>query len=75
MLSKIVGFYNRLPEWVKKAVTDAVESGIAAVVGLQLTFPQSWSDAKGLGVTIGVAFAAAVVAALRRAVKAKLGIA
>lgn len=61
---------NSLPIWVRKAIIDAVESGIAAAAALSLVVPNSLNEAKAQALVFGVAFGAAVLAALRRAVLA-----
>lgn len=58
---------NRLPLWVKKAIVDAFESGVAAVAAISFVVPNSLSDAKAQALVFGVAFLAATIAAFRRA--------
>jgi hypothetical protein len=69
-----------MPDFAKKFIVDAVETGLALVFALQVAFPASVEEAQKLGVTIFGALIAAIVSAARRAapgfieyLKSKLG--
>lgn len=59
---------SALPLWVRKAIVDFVETGLAAIFALTIAFPQTWDDAKGIAVVVGAAMLGALIAALRRAI-------
>ncbi len=56
-----------MPEFVKKAIVDFAETGLAAVFALSVVLPSSVEDAKKVAVAIGVALLGAAVSAARRA--------
>jgi hypothetical protein len=56
-----------VPEFVKKAIVDFAETGLAAVFALSVVLPSSVEDAKKVAVAIGVALLGAAVSAARRA--------
>lgn len=56
-----------MPEFVKKAIVDFAETGLAAVFALQVVLPASVEDAKKVALAIGVALLGAAVSAARRA--------
>lgn len=69
-----------MPEFVKKAIVDFAETGLAAVFALTIVLPTSVDDAKKAALAIGVALLGAAVSAARRAapgfieyLKSKLG--
>lgn len=69
-----------MPDFVKKALVDFAETGIAAVFALAIVLPTSVDDAKKAALAIGVALLGAAVSAARRAapgfieyLKSKLG--
>ena len=71
-----------MPEFVKKAIVDFAETGLAAVFALAIVLPATVEDAKKVALAIGVALLGAAVSAARRAapgfiayLKAKLGVA
>lgn len=59
---------NALPLWVRKAIVDFVETGLAALFALTIAFPGNLEDVKGIAIVVGTALLGALIAALRRAV-------
>lgn len=59
---------NQLPLWVRKAIVDFVETGLAVLFALQLTIPTNWQDAQDVVFIVGTALLGALIAALRRAI-------
>jgi hypothetical protein len=57
-----------LPEWIRKFITDAVESSIEAVLLLNWVIPGDLNAAKAQMLVAGAAVAGALVPAIRRAV-------
>jgi hypothetical protein len=57
-----------LPIWVKKLIVDFTETGLAAVLALQLIVPQDVEQGKEVAVLLGAAVAGALISAIRRAV-------
>ena len=60
--------YNSLPLWVRKAVTDFVETGLTVLVGLNLAFPTSLHSAEAEAAVVGMALLGAAISAGRRAI-------
>jgi len=56
-----------LPVWLKKGITDFVETGIAAVLAVTFTLPAGVEDAKNIALIFGAAILGAAIAAVRRA--------
>ena len=71
MFSKIKALWDRLPVWVQKALTDAVETGMAVLAAQALYFPTNFADLKAEAITVAGAVLGAALAALRRAIKAQ----
>lgn len=67
-MSKIKAAWDSLPVSLRKAVTDAVETGIAASLAVSFTLPTSVDEAKRTALVVLGAGAGAAIAALRRAV-------
>ena len=67
-MSKIKALWDSLPLSVQKALTDAVETGIAAAVAVSFTLPTNVDEAKRTALVVFGAGAGAAIAALRRAV-------
>ncbi len=70
-----------MPLWLRKLITDFVETGLAALFALALVIPGNLDEAKAQALVIGSALAGALIAATRRAVpeflawlRAKLGV-
>lgn len=70
-----------MPEFVKKAIVDFAETGLAAVFALAIVLPATVEDAKKVALAIGVALLGAAVSAARRAapgfiayLKSRLGV-
>lgn len=59
---------NRLPLWLRKFLVDSIETGLAAVLALQLVIPTTADEATRTGGIIAAAVFGAVVSAFRRAV-------
>jgi hypothetical protein len=57
----------RLPLWVRKFIVDFVETGLAALLTLQVTTPASTDEARILLATVAAALAGALISAARRA--------
>lgn len=57
----------RLPLWVRKFIVDFAETGLAALLTLQVTAPANTDEAKILAATVGAAIAGALISAARRA--------
>lgn len=69
-----------MPIFVRKFLTDFIETGVAALLALNLILPTSGADVLHIGLAIGAALAGAALAAARRAypsfveyVRSKLG--
>lgn len=56
-----------MPEFVRKAIVDFAETGLAAVFALAVVLPGSVEDAQKVALAIGVALLGAAVSAARRA--------
>jgi hypothetical protein len=63
----LYALYLRLPSFVRKFVTDFVETSVAYLIALNLAFPTNYTSLKQVGVVIGVGIAGSLVSALRRA--------
>ena len=57
-----------MPLWLRKFVTDTVESGLAALLALTIVWPRSWEDLQAQGVIVAAALVGALISAFRRAV-------
>lgn len=57
-----------VPLWVRRALVDGIETAVAAVAALSLVVPNSLTEAKAQALILGVAVAAAFIAAFRRAI-------
>ena len=60
--------WSNLPVAVRKAITDAVETGIAAALAVSFTLPANLDQAKSTALVVAGAGFGAAIAALRRAV-------
>ena len=60
--------WANLPVPVQKAITDAVETGIAAALAVSFTLPTNLDQAKSTALVVAGAGFGAAIAALRRAV-------
>lgn len=58
---------DSIPLFVRKFFVDFVETAIAALLALEIVLPADVEGAKRLAVTVGIAIATALVAAIRRA--------
>lgn len=56
-----------MPDFVKKAIVDFAETGLAAVFALAVVLPSSVEDAQKVALAIGVGLLGAAVSAARRA--------
>jgi hypothetical protein len=56
------------PIWVKKLITDFIETGLAAVLALSFVVPVTLEASKTVAILFAAAIAGALVAAVRRAV-------
>ena len=66
LIGAIAAKWYALPQPVRSAVVDAVETGVGAALGVQLILP---ADAHGwvqVGATLVAAFGSAALSALRR---------
>ena len=62
-----------LPLWVRKAITDFVETGVAAVLALEFVTPVTMEASQTVAILFAAAVAGAFVAAVRRTVPAFIG--
>lgn len=63
---------NTLPDWVQRAIRDAIEGAIVALGALSLAVPNSLDDAKAQALIVATAIGGAVLAAARRAILDRL---
>ena len=56
------------PLWIRKAIVDFVETGLAALFALTFVIPSTLEDGKAVGILVASAIAGAAIAAARRAV-------
>jgi hypothetical protein len=59
---------SSLPLWTRKFIVDFIETGLGAVLALDLVFPSSTPQAGQAAHLVGVAVLSALVSAIRRAV-------
>ena len=57
----------RLPLWVRKFIVDFVETGLAALLTLQLVAPSNTDEARIIATTVAAALAGSLISAARRA--------
>jgi hypothetical protein len=57
----------RLPLWVRKFIVDFAETGLAALLTLQLVAPASTDEVRIVATTVAAALAGALISAARRA--------
>lgn len=67
-MTKIKAAWDGLPLAIRKAITDAVETGIAAAFAVSFTLPASIEEAKRTALIVLGAGTGAALAALRRSV-------
>lgn len=59
---------NALPLWVRKAIVDFIETGLAAIFAVTFVIPQTLEEGKAIALLFAAALAGAAIAAARRAV-------
>ncbi len=61
------------PLWIRKAIVDFVETGLAALFALSFVIPATWEEGNAVALLFAAAIAGAAIAAARRAVPGFLG--
>lgn len=56
-----------MPTWLAKFIVDFVETAIAAVLALNIAFPNDVDQTKQIALVVGMAVIGALVSAVRRA--------
>lgn len=69
-MKRLVAAWAGLPVQVRSAIVDAVESGLAAAVAVQVVVPPTAAGLEHAAITVFSAFAGAVISNLRRRIQA-----
>lgn len=71
-MTQLIAWWYTLPLTVRSAIVDAVESGAAAALAVQVVIPPTLAGWPQVAATLGGAFAGAVISNLRRRAQAAI---